>query len=80
MNKVGVNKSASNIFGDMLSGMVTGAAGGGLVAGIPGVFVGGVFGTTAGYLTGAPMEAFGVNNYIDGIQNSTVSNVASYNI
>ena len=78
MNKAGVNKSASNIFGDMISGMVTGAAGGGLAANIPGAFIGGVFGAMAGFLTGAPMEAFGGNNYMDSIQNSVVSNVTSY--
>jgi len=31
-----------------------------------------------GYLTGAPMEAFGMNNYMDNLQNGFVQNIQTY--
>jgi len=43
MNKAGLDKSASNIFGDMISGGLTGAAGGYLAGNVPGAFWGNIW-------------------------------------
>ena len=57
-----IDPRGANIFGDMIGTGVTGAAGGALIAGLPGAFIGGVFGTAGGFLMGSGLEFSGFNN------------------
>jgi len=68
-----INPRGANIMGDMVGGALAGAAGGFVALGPVGAFIGGVFGTGAGFITGSALEYSGFNATQESATNSVLN-------